>query len=60
VNKKARLSEIAGWLQIRNVPLHLRSDIYEYYRTMHSLTEHGAETARKRPSLFSINVHAVL
>lgn len=41
VNKQARLAEIAGWLQVRNVPMHLRQDIYEYYRTMYNLTETG-------------------
>ena len=41
VNKQARLAEISGWLQVRNVPLHLRQDIYEYYRTMYTLSETG-------------------
>lgn len=39
--KKQRLDEIAGWLQLRNVPSHLRTDIYEFYRTMYNK---GAET----------------
>lgn len=40
-NKKSRLAEIAEWLQLRAVPIHLRTDIYEYYRTMHT---EGSET----------------
>jgi CRP-like cAMP-binding protein len=40
-NKKSRLAEISEWLQLRAVPVHLRRDIYEYYRTLYT---EGSET----------------
>jgi len=56
VNKKNRLAEVAGWLQIRNVPYHLKQDIYEYYRTMYSM---GGETGIDERELLSELPHSM-
>ena len=46
--KKEKLQEIAGWLQIRKVPAHLRSDIYEFYRSLYTRRQGSTRPFRGR------------
>lgn len=48
-NKKTRLAEVSEWLQLRSVPIHLRADIYEFFRTLYT---EGCETG--------LDEHAIL
>ena len=43
--KKVRLAQVSGWLHARNVPVHLRTEVYEFYRKLYCTDRNPAAYA---------------